>query len=342
MSTTILMAGPVLSLSFLAWLGVLKSRELWVGRILQLFLIWLTCMPVSLVLYNCTRLFKYLPRTFDAWARAAATPSWWGWVLGKVFCGATDLLCILFAVLWYATMSWMAWPFRYFYYYRTTVFSSDLYSTDVFILNMLQHTGMLVGWLLCLHILAFGVSRSISSLSILKKYWPHATFFVAASSVVCVIRVFWFLFANFFTVSFWASWVIFSFSHVHILAIFSYLPLSTALLQKDSTSFHIRESFVQSFVGTHLSAQQSCDGSNSDKETETLRAEANIIFDELLDVACTKFVFQERTEKTDSIRAEDDDAAKAKDPEAVAFLDQVLSTIDGASKIYASNSTKDD
>lgn len=151
-------------------------------------------MPISVVIYNIAALSKYLPNSSHAWSSSVKTPSWWLWMLGKVLCGTSDMFSACFTLLWYLSTVWVLWPFRYFFYYRGTMFSADLVAADVFVLNMIQHFSLLVGWLFYLHIVTFGISKAVNkNTSLLVKYWPYITLGVGASSVICILRVIWFL-----------------------------------------------------------------------------------------------------------------------------------------------------
>jgi len=326
LSTMILSFGPLLVTSSAAWMGIL-DRENWTGRILQMLLLWSSCMPVTLLMYNTTCLIKYLPCTTNEWLRCVKVPSWWCWVFAKILFGGPDPHCILFTGLWYVTTTWVVWPFRYFFYYRATTLAASQQTADVFVINMVWHLALLVGWFFYLHNLAFGVCTWVSN-RFPSQFWAQISLAVALSSVLCIIRVFWFLFTNLFVLGFWGSWVVLGFLHVHIFALFGYLPIFTALLQKKNTSDHLRESFVKSYTSSQLKiANDNDDGKLTSVTAEKLNSDADAFFDKLLDATCTRFAFQEKSDDKEQ-KPEQQDSNKDKD--AQFFLDCMLSIVASA------------
>jgi len=301
-SSMIFLLGPLFVVAILSWWNLLDRSE-WVGRLLQSVLLWAWCMPLSLFIYNGACLLRYLPRTLNEWSCNARSVQWWGWVAVKLLFGSTDEKYVWFTIVWYVSTSWVVWPFRYFYYYRSSAFAANLDTADVFVLNMILHLALLIGWLLCLHILAFGVSKPISRWRVLTNSWPYITLFVAVCSVVCILRVVWFLFTNW--VSLWGAWVILGFTHAHVvIALFAYPPLCTVLLQRDTQlAKDLRSVFVSSYSLAHGTPDKTENVARpvpqSPDANHEINDEANFHFDDLLDAVCVKLTFTQKTDRNE-------------------------------------------
>jgi len=318
-STLILCIGPLFILSSLAWLGLL-DRRVWVERLLRLLILWVACMPISLGISNVVGIVKYLPASMNDLKTSAKNLSWWGWLCLKLVFGSPDHHNILHSIWWYVTLSWALWPYRYFFFYRNVVFTGDKQkSADIFILNMIIHASLLLGTLFYVHIVAFGSSKWIARNLYLNR-WPIATFSVAVLSAICVLRVLWFLCTRFFSMSWWGSWTVLAFSNLHILALFGYLPVTAALLQRDNSVLFLQGPFCvkyQELYGKEVKSKVK-EGDVPAAETPNLTAEANTVFQELLDVTCERFVFQPSPEES---------RKKATTDDAILFLAHILEVV---------------
>jgi len=307
-STLILCVGPLFIFSSLAWLGLL-DRRVWVERLLRLMILWIACMPFSLGISNVVGIVKYLPASMNDLKTSARNSSWWGWLGLKLVFGSPDYHNVLHSIWWYVTLSWAVWPYRYFFFYRYAVFTGDKQkSADIFILNMIIHTSLLLGTLFYVHIVAFGSSKWIARNLYLNR-WPIATFCVAVMSAICVLRVLWFLCTCFFSMSWWGSWTVLAFINLHILALFGYLPVTTALLQRDNSVLFLQGPFsikYQELYVKEVKSKEKEDVPSSD--APNLTAEANQVFQELLDVTCERFVFQPSPEESRKNQTTPDDA----------------------------------
>lgn len=294
--TICLLLGPVLTLSSLAWLGLVE-RQVWVGRVLTMLILGVSwSMPAALIVHNVISLRRYMPQRWDDWKNnAALLPSWWSWFAFKLVFGNSDTTQILFTTIWYISLVWFTWPFRYFFFHRQAVFLAHPDTADVFVLNMTVHAALLVSWCMYLHCVAFGTSRWISR-TLKSKYWIQATFLLTlCNSALCIVRVIWFMLTNIFVLSLWGQWTVLSFIHLHIAVNVSVLFIYYSVLQRESTWVLLRNAFVEHYVRVH----RDMGGGGGGGLPGDLTKEADFVFDCLLDATSRRFVFREAARDTE-------------------------------------------
>ena len=294
LTTTLLLLGPILSLSSMAWLGLL-DRQVWVDRILRvLILSFAYCMPCALLAHNAISLRRYLPASWYDWNNNARLLSWWGWIAIKLVLGNTDQWQIIFTTLWYLSLIWFTWPFRYFFHYRQSIFTANPTSADIFVLNMTMHAALLVGWSLYLHMVTFGSVRIVSH-KFRTKYCIQLTFLLTiCNTAICLLRILWFMAANIFVLSFWGQWVVLSFLNLHVIVDLGVLNLYYGINQREQAWLHLRNAFLEHYIHVHLNTRGSdCSIESVQEIRSALTAEADGLLTDLLDSTCRRFVFRE-------------------------------------------------
>ena len=295
--TICLLVGPVLTVSSLAWLGLL-DRHVWVNHILSMLILGISwSMPAALIVQNIVSLRRYLPQRWQDWKNnGALLPSWWTWFACKLVFGSSDNTQIIFTAIWYISLVWFTWPFRFFFFHRHVVFVANPDIADVFVLNMALHAALLVAWCMYLNCVAFGTSRFISRTvwKLSRKYWVQATFFFTlCNSALCVLRVVWFMLSNIFVLSLWGQWTVLAFTHLHIAVNVSVLFIYYSVLQRESVWTLSRNAFVEDYIRVHLDSK----GRQTAEGLQALRGdltrEADHVFASLLDATSRHFVFRE-------------------------------------------------
>lgn len=306
-----------------AWLGFL-DRSVYVKVTFKAVVAFSSASLLFFVGHNARRLFSYLPRDKDEWLLKLRDWTWWLWLASRVL-GVYDLATGTNTLLWCGGVIWFSWPFRYFYYYRLSACCGGAACADsqgvvdVFLVNMLGHSALLVAVCFALYLLILvpplpvsGKDIPVGHDNVFMRLWTRAhrlvdrhTSLVAllsvsslVNSLLALVRVLWFV-ALSSPCGLYAACVAWMFIHAHIALSLFAVPVVNALIERQAVVSGYRASFIDKF--SEQQHQQRGSGDDKEKaesslpsaaeESAAVRDAAADLFDNVLALSMLYYVF---------------------------------------------------
>lgn len=289
----------VLIISCIAWLGLI-DRHNFTGLLIKLVLFWIIANPISVIIDNLIRVYRYLP-CFSQFLEKAKDYRCWFWLSLRILFGpGVDMLSKGYTGIWFLLLCLKAWPLRYFYFNRTLSCDMDDSSIDLFLLRVFIHLSCLVLWYCYVNMQSLNMPQKVRNYFNLSIHFT--TLFAIFNSVVFLFSLLWFV--CFSSCTWWASIVVLSFLNVHVFVVLVMPNTVSSLLHRYNDYWvGTKEIFLSAYVQTRLSTYKVSKKdnieklSNEDKEKLRLKTiklieeEGEWVYNKVMDQCCQIYIW---------------------------------------------------